>query len=144
MSSSLSTALTLALATVPPFVSIQLNRVFPAPHAGFIVVASSVAAYTTRYLDLLRLNHGIALTEKYITAKNRNDNPIFHQLPNFYTFPLQPLLPIIARVIGQRMGYPVPGYLQTVGYFSLTTPAYRFSRFLLEVGQSAWRFLRNR
>ncbi|HEX4840364.1 MAG TPA: hypothetical protein VFU89_07990 [Rhabdochlamydiaceae bacterium] len=129
---------TLVPALITPLTSYLLNRMFPAPHAGFIVVSSTVYTYAQFAISNLGQKIGKELTEEFITRKKNPYNPIFHHLSHSFSYPITLLLPIIARTIGQRMGYAVPSYLLTVGYFSLTTSSFWISKELLEYCVSAW------
>jgi len=129
---------TLVPALIAPLTSYLLNRMFPAPHAGFIVISSTVATYAQFAISNQGRKIASELTNKLITEKGKNYNPLFYQLSNTCSSSITLLLPIIARTIGQSMGYAVPGYLLTVGYFSLTASSFWISKEFLEYCVGAW------
>ena len=135
MSAFLSNAVSFVPWVVPPCTCYLLNRVFPAPHAGFIVVASSVATYTFEVFFVLGFKWAQRLSEKYkIKIKGSEDcRQVFYNLTFCFTSSMGLLLPIIGRAVGQKMGYPVPGYLQTFSYFALTNTAFRTSKRLFSI-----------
>ena len=133
---------TLVPALVAPLTSYLLNRMFPAPHAGFIVVASTVATYAQFAISNQGRKIAQELTDEFITKKGKTYNPIFYHFSTSCSLSIQLLLPIIARTIGQRMGYAVPGYLLTVGYFNLTTRALWISKAFLEYCINAWDYFK--
>jgi len=134
MSAFLSTAVNFV---VPPCACYLLNRMTPAPHAGFIVIASTVAAYAKNAFVEWAHIRVKTLAQKYPGSLAQKYPSSIFQL---FNISIMVLLPIVARAIGQRMGYPVPGYIQTFGYFNLTNLAFVTSAILLEFSQSAWNF----
>jgi len=140
MSAFLQHAAPLAAAAVTPYASHLVNRMFPAPHVGFMVVATTVATYIHANVSSLAHKHAKALTDKHITQKARTFNPIFYNLSSFFSEAIAFLFPLAIRAVGQRLGYPVPEYIQTFGYFALTSHTYWLSKQLLDLGKAAWQF----
>ncbi|HEX2580172.1 MAG TPA: hypothetical protein VHK67_07215 [Rhabdochlamydiaceae bacterium] len=69
---------------------------FPAPHVGFLVVASTAATYAQAAFIHLSSHYAAALHKKYTKDGNR----IFYRLSSLFTLSTQLLLPIVVRRIG--------------------------------------------
>lgn len=127
-------------AVVTPLASYGIHRIFPAPDAGFLAVATMVSVcvaiairdWGTQYAYDLTRDYG------YVNRDNRTTNFIFHRLNQISHIGVHILLPIFARAVGQRMGFQVPGYLQAVAYFSLASGAYLASKNIFEILRDAY------
>ena len=105
-------------AVAPPLTIYGLHRMFPVPNVGFLAIASAMTLCTTTTIANLGRDCARKLTDRY----ERKDM-LFYQLNSLSTLSVEILLPIFARYVGQRMGIEVPGYLKTLGYFSLAGKA---------------------
>ncbi len=123
-------------AVVTPLASYGLQRMFPVPDAGFIVIANTVAACTRQIIFALCNQYAHKLTQDYgyIDNERKYTNPIFFQLSELFSLSIHLLLPIFARYVGQRMGIQVPGYLQTIAYFNLAGSAVATSNLIKNIG----------
>jgi hypothetical protein len=119
-------------AIVIPLASYGLHRMFPAPHAGFLVVANTVIICAATVIRAWSLEYAQKLTKVYgyVAKENITTN---YRLNFIFSITIGMLLPIFARTVGQRMGFQVPGYLQTVGYYSLASNAFWISKTTYEI-----------
>ena len=127
-------------AVVAPIASYGLNRLFPAPDAHFIVIAITVASLIETITYTLGEEYASKLTRKYVDSNThrKSRNQIFYHLNSLFSTGIYLLLPIFARYVGQRMGIQVPGYLQTVGYYTLAGCAVAISRNIRDIGYAVY------
>ena len=128
------------VAVVAPLTSYGLHRMFPAPDAAFLVVATTVSIFVGIAIRQGGSQLAQTLSEQsgYVNSKGKTTYNIFYQLNPLFTITSNVLIPIFARSLGQRMGFQVPGYLQTVAYFSLTGSAIWSSKTILEILREAY------
>jgi hypothetical protein len=99
---------------------------FPAPNFGFLALASTA---TVCAVHIIR-----TWSSDYVTKLTSRGGPysgfgtIFHKVNYILSMGAGILLPIFARYVGQRVGIEVPGYLQTVGYVTLTNGAFAIAK----------------
>jgi hypothetical protein len=128
-------------AVVAPLASYGLHRLFPAPHAGFLVVATSVSYCVGIAIKALGLEYARTYTivfGYFDDIENKTTNNIFLRLNIILSNTTNVFLPIFARAVGQKMGFQVLGYLQTVAYYSLVTSAFWASKTIFEILRDAY------
>ena len=125
------TGMDLALAAVTaPLAICGLHRILPAPHVGFLAVAST-----------MNIHVGIAIrdwaTQSTTKSKQQgvdaNKVAIFERLYAIVNVTTGTLLTIFIRSVGQRMGIQVPGYLQTVGYIYIASSAFWITKNTVDI-----------
>jgi hypothetical protein len=134
-------ALDLAIAAgTIPFAIYGLHRMFPAPDVAFLAVATTVSVCVGISIRALGSQYANRLTRSYgyvDEIDNKTTNHIFNRLNFIFSITTSILLPIFVRAIGQRMGFQVPGYLQTLGYFNLAGNAFWASKTIFEILRDA-------
>ncbi|HEX2580171.1 MAG TPA: hypothetical protein VHK67_07210 [Rhabdochlamydiaceae bacterium] len=125
-----------AAAVITPFASYRFKHLVPDAHVGFVVVASTIVTYATVAISIFGNEYAKKLTCQYFGKPNADKT--FYRLVYFFSISSELLLPNVARLIGQRMGYPVPDYLHTFGYSYLTSTAFWIPKTLFEFGIGIW------
>jgi hypothetical protein len=91
-----------------------LHQIYPAPSGTFLVVIGTVSACSGVILS--RLDHEAATQ---LSRDFENNNAKFYHLYGAVVLIAQTLLVILFRSAAQRMGFQVPGLIQTFGYLGL-------------------------
>ena len=99
------------------------NRFNPSPHPTFMLmigVTHTCAGIIITQLQSSAINF---LTERYDKKDRKQTEYKFSHLSNALVLTMMNLLPIFYRVLGQALGYQVPGHLYTCGYVILASNA---------------------
>ncbi len=123
-------------AVVTPLTHYSLNRKFPVPGAAFIAIANTLNMCATIIIKHYSHEKASELTKDYgyVDTDGNTTNFIFTRLNTIFSISLRLLFPIFARYVGQRMGFQVPGYLQTLAYFILSADAVGLAKNILDIG----------
>jgi hypothetical protein len=100
-----------------------LHQIYPAPSGTFLVVIGAVSACSGAILRKLATEAATMLTKEFKTPNGK-----FQHLYGAGSIVAHTLLVIFFRYAGQRMGYQVPGLVQTFGYLSLAGTAFAVTR----------------
>ena len=117
-----------------------LHRLLPAQNVNFLVTLC-VVNLCANIVIRTYVNESI-----YSYARNKGDlddrgritNPLLNRLGLFLTLTSSILLPIFYRYVGQRLGYQVPSYLETMGYLSLSGASFSFAKIAYDTLRDAY------
>ncbi len=118
---------------VAPLTIYGLHQLYPAPNVGFLGIACAVCACTSITITTLGTEYASSLTKQH----DRKDS-LFYRINSLSCMSLGILLPIFVRYVGQSIGIQVPGYLKTVGYFTLATNASWAVKHIYEILSDAY------
>jgi hypothetical protein len=100
-----------------------LQQIYPAPSVTFLIVIATVSGSANVILSRLAYEAATQLSADFKTTNQK-----FHYLYGAVAILAQTLVMILFRSAAQRMGFQVPGLIQTFGYLGLAGRVFTVTR----------------